>query len=363
MNTAFVPTNLYNIAMPLVTGGYNIDDGLIFGLGVKYTHQGFRKLPYSSEHQLLAAHSFSTKAYRVRYRGEWIQAAGKADITMQALIKAPDNTQNYFGRGNTTEYVKTGDFKRYYRARFAIYQLDPAFRWRGNKAGSISIGPSFQYYTYDADDNKNRFTEDPSNIGSYDSTTIEKAKGHGGIVLNFINDTRNNKLFPRWGSWVNVRVQGYKGLNSYSRDFAQVTAEVALYKPLNARQTVIVANRLGGGVSFGKTTFYQSQFIGGHENLLGYRQYRFAGEHTMYNNFELRIKIADFASYLLPGQLGLNLFFDTGRVWEDGEHSHTWHNGVGGGIYFSPAQITVIQLVMGYSREGWYPYFTLGFRF
>ena len=67
-----------------------------------------------------------------------------------AIAKAPDNTQNFFGRGNETEFNKTGDYKKFYRTRFTIYQVDPAFRWRGDNGSSFSMGPSFQFYHYDS---------------------------------------------------------------------------------------------------------------------------------------------------------------------------------------------------------------------
>jgi len=363
LNVAYVAANPYHVWMPLVSAGYNLDDGLVLGGGVKYTHQGFRKLPYASVHQLLVAHSFSTAAYRIRYSSEWLQALGKTDIVFRALARAPDNTQNYFGRGNETVYNKSGDFKRYYRARFALYSVDAGIRRRGSKKSVWSIGPSFQYYRYDADENDGRFISNPSLIGSYDSLTIDKNKYHGGLAMQWVNDTRNNPVFPAWGSYIATSVKGMIGLNSYAKSFVQVTQEIDLYKNLNARNSIILANRLGGSVSFGQTAFYQSQFLGGHENLLGYRQFRFAGRHMLYNNLELRIKLADFASYILPGQIGFTGFFDIGRVWETKENSGKWHNGTGGGIYFAPASLAVLQLVMGYSSEGWYPYFTMGFRF
>ncbi len=362
-NTAFIPVNLYNITMPLITAGYNLDDGFIFGLGFKHTHQGFRKLPYASEHQLLASHSFSTRAYRIQYRGEWIDALGKADLVIRGLARAPDNTQNFFGRGNNTPFDKSGDFKRFYRARFAIYQAEAGVRWKGDKGSSISLGPVFQFYRYDIEENKDRFTANSSLIGSYDSSNIDKDKAHLGMFLQFVNDTRNNKLFASWGSLLTIRVQGFGKLNNQSRSFLQINPELSLYKSLNARRTIILAERIGGGISVGKTTFYQSQFIGGQENLLGYRQYRFAGQHMLYNNLELRLKLADFASYILPGQMGFTGFFDVGRVWVNNEDSDRWHSGVGGGLYFAPAKLAVIQIVAGYSGEGWYPYFTMGFRF
>ena len=76
----------------------------------------------------------------------------------------------------------------------------------------------------------------------------------------------------------------------------------------------------------------------------GYRQYRFAGQHSFYNNLELRIKLTDFASYILPGQFGITGFFDIGRVWEKNDNSGKWHKGVGGGFYFAPAQLVVLQM-------------------
>ncbi|MDI3321346.1 BamA/TamA family outer membrane protein [Pinibacter soli] len=364
LNTSYTQTNLYNIWMPMALVGINIDDGLIIGAGFKYTKQeGFRKFPYASMHQLVAGHSFSTKAYRIRYNGEWIDAVGKADFTLQAVIRAPNNTINFFGRGNETVYDKTGDYKRYYRTRYGAYQLDPALRWNGRKDGTLSIGPSLYYYAYDSEDNKGRFIENTSHIGSYDSLIIDKNKLHLGGQITLLSDKRNSKVIPQWGTYVSLRIQAYKGIGEYANDFMQFIPEVALYKSLNPRATVVLAERFGGTVSVGKTTFYQSAFIGGQENLLGYRQYRFAGQHSFYNNLELRIKLADVANYILPGQLGLTGFWDIGRVWEVPDNSNKWHNGVGGGIYFAPASMLSFNFVMGYSPEGWYPYFTMGFRF
>ncbi len=362
-NTAIVPSNIYNIAAPLITAGYNIDDGLILGLGVKYTQQGFRKRPYGSVQQITAAHSFSTKAYRIRYRGEWIKAIGNADIVAYGNIYAPDNTINFFGSGNETEFNKTGDYKRYYRTRFALYEAMPSLRWRTDENTSITVGPAVQFYHYDSTDNVGRVINNNALILSYDSATIAYDKSHIGFVANFVKDSRNNKLLPTWGSYISVRVQGFKGLNKYSKSFGQIIPEIALYKSVNARSSIVIADRLGGGFTIGNAAFYQSMFLDGRENLSGYRRYRFAGTHMVYNNFEARIKLADFANYILPGQFGMIAFYDIGRVWQKDEDSHQWHNAVGAGIYFAPAQLALFQFLLGYSKEGLYPYLTMGFRF
>lgn len=367
INTAYVPANRYNVTIPLITAGFNIDDGILLGPGFRYVRRGFRKIPYASVQQASAAYSFSTSALRVKYRGEWIQALGRfTDITLQAAVFAPNNTMNFFGRGNETEYNRFNDRKtriKIYRIRYNMYQVNPSIRWNLDSGVSISAGPSLWYYTFSQDDNVGRFISNTGQIHSYDSLTVNENKLHGGIILHFINDKRNDAMLPTGGSWISLKVQGYKGLNDFSKSFVQIIPEFALYKNLNKPATVIIANRVGGVITAGKTAFYQSAFLGGQENLLGYRQYRFAGDHSLYNNLELRVKLMNIAGYILPGQLGLTGFYDIGRVWQKNESSKSWHQGAGGGLYFSPAQMVLFQLVAGYSNEGWYPYFTMGFRF
>jgi hypothetical protein len=363
-NTSFMQTNLYNIWMPLAIIGINRDDGFIVGAGVKFTKQeGFRKSPYTSNQMLLATHSSSTRAFSIRYSGEWIHALGKADIVVRALVKAPNNTINFFGRGNESDYDKDAHTITYYRTRFNTYQFTPQLRWRNNRTSYLAAGPSVYYYAFDVDDNAGRFIQNNSLIGSYDSATIEKQKLHIGVALDYVNDRRNSAIIPVTGTYMRVQLNAYKSASEYAKSFAQLIPEFAVYKSLTKSSTLVFADRIGGTISVGKTAFYQSAFLGGHENLLGYRQYRFSGQHSIYNNMELRLKVADIASYILPGQFGLSAFWDIGRVWEEHDDSGEWHNGVGGGVFFAPGSLVSFSFVVGKSSEGWYPYFTMGFRF
>lgn len=363
-NTSFKVTNRYNKAIPLINAGYNIDDGFMLGAGIKLIRQGFRKEPYASMQQLSFAHSFSTSAFRFNYKGEWLQSLGKNDFLLNVKAYAPDNTQNFFGRGNETAFNKTGNYRRYYRTRFSLYQVDPLVRWNIGKRSNITTGPSMQYYHFDERGNDGRFIKDVSKTGSYDSATYAMDKVHGGISSGYFFDSRNNKILPTNGSFIATNMFAYTGLNNHSKSFLQVVSELAVYKSLDRKSTVVIANRLGGGVTTGKTAFYQSLFLGGHENLRGYHQYRFAGEQMLYNNLEARIKLADVVSTLIPGQLGLLGFYDVGRVWQQGlDNGNVWHHGVGGGLYFAPANLAVLQFVAGSSKEGVYPYFTMAFRF
>lgn len=363
-NTAYVPVNLYNSTMPLIIPGYNLDDGITLGIGFLHKQQrGFRKVPYSNQHQVTVSGALATGAFKIKYKSEWLNVMGKADFTLDAKLLAPDNTQNFFGVGNNTQLNKTGNYKRYYRTRFNVYQIDPAFRWRSSKNSSLSFGPSLQYYRFDRDDNEGRFITNSSLIHSYDSTTIDKDKFFAGLVFKYLKDNRDSKILPTHGGYFTVKILGYTGLNSFSKSFVQVLPEAAFYISLDKQSNIVLANRIGGGITGGKTAFYQSLFLGGHENMLGHRQYRFAGHEMLYNNLEMRFKLAQVGSYILPGQLGMLGFYDAGKVWAKGYNSSKIHQGVGGGLYYAPANMAVFQLIAGYSREGWYPYFTMGFRF
>jgi outer membrane protein assembly factor BamA len=335
---------------------------LLLGLTYNFTIPGFRKTPYGSSQTFSFLHSFATSAFRFNYKGEWLKALGKADIVVRADAFAPNNTQNFFGLGNETKFDEHGDNVKYYRARFDIFQIEPAVRWRRQKS-TLTIGPSFQSYRFDADDNAGRFINNSLALHSADSATINQNKMYAGAIINFTNNTRDNDLLPTLGSYVDFKLLAYKGLNNVSNSFSQFQSSVALYKNLDESKRFVLTDRFGGGITVGKPAFYQSLFLGGQGNLLGYRQYRFAGQHSLYNNLELRAKLGDFVSYVLPGQVGLLGFYDAGRVWKNDENSNVWHQGVGGGLYFAPASLTVIRFVMGHSAEGWYPYVSLKFRY
>ncbi|GAB3821382.1 hypothetical protein GCM10028895_23430 [Pontibacter rugosus] len=84
----------------------------------------------------------------------------------------------------------------------------------------------------------------------------------------------------------------------------------------------------------------------------------------LYHNIELRFKLFDFNSFLFPGSVGMIGFNDVGRVWSDnGDDDGGWHDGFGGGLYISPAELILIHGVVGFSEDGVLPYFSVGFRF
>lgn len=358
----------YNQVIPFVSANYNSDDGVFLGVSLKVIRQGFRKTPYKTMHQFAINHSLATNAYNFRYYSEFIGALGKnSDLLFDADIKAPNNTINFFGYGNGSLFNKMSPGKhKYYRARFQLGDISLLIRKRFTPWLSVTVGPTFEFYSFDADQNENRFilkTGTGPGENGLDAVSLFSNQSFAGGRLTLGIDSRNSKVLSTKGINWQTTVRVLRGMNDISKDITQLNSDLSVYIPLNHNANSTLAIRFGGGHNFDGFEFYQAQFLGGTENLRGYRKYRFAGRSMAYNNIELRIKLGDFRTYLFPGSLGILVFHDAGRVWVDNDTSDEWHTGYGGGFWISPLKRLVITASYTISKEDKLPLVTLGWQF
>lgn len=353
----------YNVLTPFINVGYNPDDGVFLGAQFWYTTQGFHKEPYKQLHYFSLIHALSTKAYVFRYNFEAIDAIGKVDLLAHIIARAPENTINFFGLGNGTIYDKTPkEGIRYYRARFNQYDGDLQLRKRLGSVFQLAAGPAFEYVSLDSTDNKDRYINRTDQNG-LDRTTLYQSKSYVGGKATAVVDNRNSKINPSRGIYWETNFSGYGGLNDVSHRFSQLNSDLSLFLSFNSRANVVIATRVGYGKTFGDFEFYQAQFLGATDNLRGYRKFRFAGDQAFYHNIDLRIKLAEFRTYLFPGSFGLQLFNDVGRVWLKGEKNDSWHDGYGGGIWISPLKRFVFTASYGQGNEGGVVLVKLGWQY
>lgn len=354
--TAFV----YDRFMPVISAEYNNDYGVSAILGFSDMKQGFRKTPYAFHHEFLVRYSTGRKSFLISYHADWKKAIGKNDLGINIISRGPNNQSNFFGIGNNTNFSDEDDNITYYRNRYDYINGDVSL---GRTFGKLrfKLGVAAQMYNSSFSNNENKY------LSEYQSEQPQSVafgtRWYTGITFGINMDTRNHPLLPNKGQLWQVAINSMQSLQQGNRRYTDLHTDYAFYLNPDQHANFVIANRTGFGTVLGKPEFFQMMKLGGPQTLRGYRTWRFTGQTTAYNNLEFRLKVLDFNSYLLPGKVGLIGFHDIGRVWSKGESSSKWHNGYGGGIYFSPADLILIQGVVGLSPESTLTYVSLGFRF
>jgi outer membrane protein assembly factor BamA len=232
---------------------------------------------------------------------------------------------------------------------------------------TVAFGPTFQRYEMDSTDKKNavRFITDAPANGLDPNTAFESQMYFGG-KLSINLDTRDNRVLPSKGVNWDINIRHLSGLKNTPYSVTQMNTDVSLYFRLAQNNRLVLANRFGGGINVGSKgfEFYQAQYLGSEDNLRGYRRFRFAGRSKMYNQAELRLKLADFKTYLFPGALGILTFFDAGKVWLENDPGNTkMQTGYGVGFWFSPLRRIMLTFTYAMSQEDKIPIIGLGWRF
>ena len=184
----------------------------------------------------------------------------------------------------------------------------------------------------------NNFTKYYSSLGGHYKICVysndsDFYTGRDKIKFSLTIDTRDNKVLPATGiNWISTikRLSGI-GDKSYNK-VTQVNSDFSFYFNL-IPDRLVFADRVGGGINYGNGfEFYQAQYLGSNDNLRGYRKDRFAGKSKFYNQAELRLRLANFRTYLFPAAFGVMAFFDAGRVWKINDTDKKTLSGYGGGI-------------------------------
>jgi len=325
------------------------------------TRYGFRKVPHASEHEFSAMAGITEKAFKFKYRGEVVQPFASVDMMFNVQASLPV-LDNFFGFGNTTE-LDESEHVSYYRVRYQFAEADILLRKRYFNKLSVMAGPALYHYWNDFNDNRDYILGKPSNDG-LDSSTVYSTKTYAGLKAAVELDNLNSNLFPTRGiRWVN-KLTMYRPLSDYGKQVNKFESDMTIYASLKIPARVVGVIKMGGGHMFNDSVdYFQALSLGQNNVLRGFRKNRFTGTSTIYGSLEFRIKLFDSKSYILPGQVGLLVFNDIGRVWYVGEVSRKWHYDAGGGVYYNPFNLVIMSATVAYSKEEHVFNFSLGTKF
>jgi Omp85 superfamily domain/Calcineurin-like phosphoesterase len=341
--------NYNTTKLPQFQFGQNSDDGFIMGAAISRRTYGFRNLPYASDQKLGVLYAFNRKAVQFNYRGEFNHISRKTDLVVKANFASPA-LRNFFGLGNSTKVDESVSLQ-YYQTRYQSFELEALFRKRLVEKVQFLIGPYYYNYNNKYGNNKNTILGRIQQTG-LDSADVFSKKSYFGGKIGLHIDNRNNEIFPTRGMlWTN-EITSVAGLKKGSDNYTSVTSNMTLYASFNDPAKLVMVLKVGGGRIFSKNyEYFQALNFGANNDLKAFRKNRFAGTSTFYSGIEMRIKLFDINSFILPGTLGLTGFYDLGRVWLKTESSRTWHGGYGAGFYYIPFNLFVISASAGFSEN------------
>jgi hypothetical protein len=347
---SIVGFNYNTTKLPQLIFGYNADDGFLIGGGVSRRTFGFRNLPYATDQNLSVLYAPTHKAVQLHYRGEFNHITHNADLVVQANFSSP-GLKNFFGLGNTTEPVNTKNYN-YYQTRYQTFEAELLVRKRFFEKLHFMVGPYFYQY-------QNKFSDNSSNIlGNFretglDSARIFSGKSYLGGKAVMRLDNRNNEVFPTRGMLWNNQLIAASGIGGNgAKSYASFTSDMTLYASLSDPAKVVAVLKFGGGRLFNKNyEFFQAMNFGANNGLTGFRKNRYAGTSTMYTGIEMKVKLFDVNSYILPGAMGLTGFYNAGRVWHSGDQSNKWHGAYGAGFYYNALNLFSISASAGFAQK------------
>jgi hypothetical protein len=333
---------------PRLWPGFSTDLGLFLGGGIHTQGFGFRKQPYADEQLFRGGFATRAQTFRFEYEGDF----RPSNSSLHGLIKGRASgieILRFYGFGNDTTTEAGEDFYKIEQNQFSFLS---ALGWSYGPWTTFSLGTEFKFATITLNPNTLLGQEKPYGAKDFSQVSLR-------FMMNF--DTRDFTISASSG--FRTHIEGFYFPNFFDVDqsFGGIQGEAAAYLPLG--KLLKLAFRIGGKRVFGKYPFHEAAFIGGASTVRGYPRERFAGDASLYGSAELRLTLGK-TIILVPGEFGVFVLGDVGRVFLKEESSEKWHPAAGGGFFFSIFDLaTTFSLAIAICQERTAVYFKAGFSF
>lgn len=338
--------------------GANPDDGFKIGFNNAFTSYGFERNPFTSQHRLKAAYYFATSGYEVNYKFEIANLTKNVNLELNAAMQSPNFTINFFGYGNETLNFDEDLELNYNRVKVRSFNFNPKLKWTNKSGASLSLGTSYE--NIEVHKSPNRFVENNPELPSYVFNEVQFL----GTNLTFNFENYDNKAYPTMGMKTEISVGHKTNLDNNKRSFSYIVPEVSFNHKIDGEGRWVFATKFKSHINFGNEfELYQAASIGGTDGLRGFRNQRFTGNQSFYQNSDIRYSFSSMKTKLIPIRIGIYSGFDYGRIWLDKEDSKKWHNSYGGGFFINGAELLSANLGLFNSSDGIRVAFSLGFQF
>lgn len=335
--------------------GSNPDDGVKIGVKNIFTVYGFERNPFTQLHSLNAGYYFANKGFDIEYDAEFANIFSNWNFLVESKFTSSNYSINHFGFGNETTNFEDDFGEDYHRVRFSTYAMSPTLKWIGRLGATLKLGATFE--SNEIEGTQNRF------INTLDYT-LDNRKNFAGLRVLYNYENYDNRVFPTLGMHFSIATGWKTNIKNIEENHAFLTPSFGINYKLNPKGTIVLASKLKSNIIIGTNfEFYNAANLGGLDGLRGYRNQRFTGNSSFYQNSDLRFTVRNVKTELVPLQLGFFTGFDYGRVWHKNENSNDWKTSYGGGFWLVAADLVNLNITVFNSKDGAYFNLGLGFGF
>jgi hypothetical protein len=327
------------------------------GFNATNTFYGLRQNPYTAQHNYNAAYYFATNGFELGYKGEFAHIFENWNLELAARFTSPNFSINFFGTGNGTGNLDDVLGMDYNRVKIQTLSFSPSLIWRGQLGAKFRTGISIE--NLEVEETEDRFINT-----FYLANGEENKNSFLGVDVEYSYQNMDNAAFPTMGMATGL-LMGYKAsMENRGEAYAYIVPSLSLDHKIVSNGRLVLATKWKAHFNIGNDyEFYQAANIGGTDGLRGFRNQRFSGKTSYYQNTDLRYSLKSLKTGLLPVTIGVYGGFDYGRVWTPNENSELWHTSYGGGFFLNGADVMTARVALFNSVDGPRISFGVGFGF
>lgn len=328
---------VYNNLLPLLSLGYNADDGFYIGPGFKYTAHGFKKQPYKYYHKVLANRAYFINGYNFYYNFDYTELFGPFDLEGNVRINLPDIYQYYGGVAGSDVDFDSDE----YNVKMNDYHLNFNLKLTSDdETQKVRFGLVYRHVNFDAL---------PDYVNTEWQTQSQNFLAPG---VEYRYENLSNVIHPYRGIKFYTRLLWNHSLDNRKVNYLHLNTAFSLYQPINisSKQTTL-ALRSAYVNNFGDYAFFQSNFVDGQKNFRGVRRNRYSAKSYFYQNVDLRLSLLKVPNYVAPFDWGVMGHFDLIRMWQADGIKDKWHNSYGFGTFISILDAFMLKATYSLSEQ------------
>ncbi|HUO51985.1 MAG TPA: hypothetical protein VMT93_05675 [Gemmatimonadaceae bacterium] len=324
--------------------------GLLLGAGVERIGYAGNIAPYSSRQWIRAGYATGPENWAVQYHGDFRFGRGDTRLYVDAE-RSGIALLTFYGLGNETP--DTGS-RSFYASHQVVYRFAPSMVWHLQRGDSAAAGLLFKSVTTDTT---------IANFINSDRPFGWPQFGEAGVQAAYAHDSRDSPVAARRGMLFWAVGKYFPTLLDVHEPFVSINGAVSTYLTPDDDRRFTIALRAGGQKVWGPFPVFEAAFLGGESTVGGLPPQRYAGEASLFGNFEARWELTH-VPFVLRWDFGVSGIVDAGRVWAAGDSSRVWHAGIGGGIWtLLPQRTAGAYLTAMYSEHNLAFYLGTRFRY